>query len=405
MQIPSRPNRISTKQAVISLLILVMLVVGLMLLTYQTVKAADGLPTLTCKPNAVEVFNDSGIVFEMHTYRIYLNGDSLESGPLNLPHNGLFTYYFSTIVYGTYNFQVINPDNVTILTQISCINAEPTQTPTSTNTPTPQPLFSLMSHFDGSGNAVFTIHNYGDSMIYANRYILYESGSKVDEASFYLFSGENKTITFARDPGNYLLNILNQNDVIVAHDTLNNIPATQTFTATAVPTTTFTPTFTTTSTSTVTSTATKTSTVTPTVTATTTSTLTSTLTVTSTVTKTVTKTITTTVTPKTVDSSNNGTAHTQTPTAKPWFWFLKKTTSTATKTFSFTPSPQRPTATPAISATLTPVKTGSTATGAAATPTSAPQPRDGAPLSLLMIIVIFLLMGITGFGFWRFTKK
>lgn len=394
----------TAKKVISAAAFIILLIIGLSILRPIHIAQAVTDISITVETERFIVTNNGDTSAENYSYKLFQESTEINSGVLNLTAAGSETVFITD--FGYFTLRVYNELSVEVANRSYTRTA--TQTPTSTNTPTPQPLFSLMSHFDGSGNAVFTIHNYGDSMIYANRYILYESGSKVDEASFYLFSGENKTVTFARDPGNYLLNILNQNDVIVAHDTLNNIPATQTFTATVIPTTTFTPTFTTTSTSTVTSTATKTltvtSTVTPTVTATTTSILTSTLTFTSTVTKTGTKTVTTTVTPKTVDNSNNGTVQTSTPTAKPWFWYLKKPTSTATLTFSFTPSPQRPTATPAVSVTLTPVMTGSTATGAAATPIPAPQPHGGIPLSL-WIIAGFILLGVGGFGVSLLIKK
>jgi hypothetical protein len=379
MRISSCPNRISTKHAVISLLILGVFVVGILLPIHQTVKAADGLPSLTCKQDAIEVYNDSGIALEAYTYRAYLNGDPLEFGPLNLGHNGLFTYYFSSTVYGTYNFQVIEPDNTTILTQISCTKAEPTRTPTSTyaptstNTPTPRPLYMLNSYFDGFGNAVFTIHNYGDSMIFSNRYILYESGSIVGEESFFLFNGGTKTITVAGDPGNYLLNIIDQHGTIVAHDTLNNIPATPTFTATATPTSTSTTTSTTTSTSTNTSTITSTMTVTPT--------------------------ITKAITPTNNPSGSNPPTHTATP--RPWFWIFKK--ATATPVVVLTPSPMPPSASPDIRATLTPAMVPSAAPENTPNPAPAPETR-GVPLTLIIFGGLTVL-GLAGFGVSTLAKK
>ncbi len=382
----SRPNRISTKSAVISLLILTMVVAGLLLPVHQPVKAADGLPTLTCRPEGIEIFNDSGSEISAHTYKVTYNGSTMITAPLNLANLGIFTFYFPYGQYGTYNFQAIKPDGFTVLTQISCIQAEPTRTPTETHTPTPQPLFTLDARFDGSGNAVFTIHNYGDSMIIKNTYILYESGSIVEQADFYLIYGGDIIITVAGDPGNYLLNIIDQNGVTVKTTTLNNKPATPTFTSTATSTSTSTSTSTATHTSTTTSTSTPTSTATRTPTVTSTTTFTPTVTVTSTI----------TFTPTINQYRSN--PPTQTPTPKPWFWFFKK--PTATSAVVLTPLLTQPMTASSITVILKPALMPS------ATPTPAPVTVEpsGIPLTAL-ITGGLLLLGFAGFGIFTLSKK
>lgn len=378
----SRPNRLSTKHAVISLLILSGVVMGLLLPIHQVVQAQSVTLTIFCDTDYIIVRNDGLVNAIDYPFTLTKDGNLVISSFMTV-EAGL-TYNQSLTAFGYGEFEILIYDTFnTYMAGKTCTRSEPTFTPTTTNTPQPKPLYNLSGDFDGLGNAVFIIHNYGDSMIFDNRYILYKSGTMVDQGLFTLFNGGNKTVTYAGDPGNYLLNIVDQNSIIVAHTTLNNIPATSTSTptSTSTSTTTFTLTFTPTSTSSPTSTSTSTSTTVHTLVPT----------------KTSTSAFTQTLAPS---NDPNNTLHPgQTPTAGSWFWFKPRKTPTLAVTVTPT---LRTTLAGAQAVSSTQTQT-STPMATASTPVEPVKPAHS--LAGIFIAVGVLLLALIGFGLRRMFLK
>lgn len=380
MRIPGRKLQNNAKKALFIVAFLSFMILLSVLRPAQISQAASGVTINITIPGDYFQITNSGTAFSAsYTYTLYQGSTSVDSNFVTLNGGGSTLVYPN--VYGALTLRVYDETSVevasttyermaptgtpttvpdtatptstsipastsTFTPTVTSTSVPPTSTPTSTSTfaptATPKPSFVITSLFNGFGNVVFYVNNPGKAMSVPYRYILYESGAVREDKSFILSSGFTQLITVVGDPGNYLLNILDENTNIVDHQSLSNVTPTPTALSTSTSVSTKTPTA----------------------------------------------------------ASNNSTINPgQTPTAKSWFW--SKHTKTPTLTVTSSPTQQ---ATPAIAKVITPTQTLTIAPMiTVSTPAETAKPTRS--LVWLFIAVGVLLLALIGIGLRRMFKK